>query len=104
MQTRNQHIAKHINHDAMGNILTQERHNRQGEQFDDLSYHYQRDANGNLERNRLYLVNDAIPASLDSTDIDDTGTFVSAINQLAVIYKHNYKKKSSILFGHFIKM
>lgn len=60
---------------AMGNILTQERHNRQGNQFDNLSYQYQKDANGKLERNRLYHVNDAVSASFDSTDIDDMGKF-----------------------------
>src|SRR5690554_2310475 len=63
-------------YDAMGNILTQERHNRAGEIFDDLQYHYQKDASGKLLRNRLYHVNDdPALASIMDDDIEDMGAF-----------------------------
>uniref|UniRef100_UPI0031D03575 hypothetical protein n=1 Tax=Fluviicola sp. TaxID=1917219 RepID=UPI0031D03575 len=62
-------------YDAMGNILTQQRHKRNGNQIEQLRYQYQRDDNDRLLRNRLYHVNDDISEGVDSTDIDDMGTF-----------------------------
>ena len=53
-----------------------------------MSYKYQY-ANGKLQRNRLYHINDAVSASVDNTDIDDQGTFdplSTNINQ-----NNNYK-------------
>jgi hypothetical protein len=44
-------------YDANGNILTQNRHLRNGTQTDELTYNYLLDG-GNLVRNRLYHVND----------------------------------------------
>src|SRR5690554_4169297 len=61
----------------MGNILTQERHIRNGTQIEDMTYRYRYDANNNLLRNRLYYINDNIASNVDSTDIDDQGVFNS---------------------------
>jgi RHS repeat-associated protein len=70
-------------YDAMGNILTQQRHKRDGTKIEEMSYQYQY-ANGKLQRNRLYHINDGVASNMDATDIDDMGAFdptVSAINQ-----------------------
>src|SRR5690554_6238153 len=61
----------------MGNILTQERHIRNGTQIEDMTYRYRYDANNKLLRNRLYHINDNIASNVDSTDIDDQGVFNS---------------------------
>jgi RHS repeat-associated protein len=74
--------------DAMGNILTQKRHKRDGTQIEDMTYRYKYDVNNKLLRNRLYHVNDAIAAHVDDTDIDDMGTFVS--NPLLIETANNY--------------
>ena len=58
-----------------GNILSQQRHKRDGTKIEDLTYRYQRNNDGELIRNRLYYVNDAIASNVDSTDIDDMGLF-----------------------------
>ncbi|MBI1838654.1 MAG: hypothetical protein HYR91_15425, partial [Flavobacteriia bacterium] len=58
-------------YDAMGNILTQKRHKRDGTLIEDLSYGYKKDANGNLLRNRLYNINDWVGDNVDATDVND---------------------------------
>ena len=62
-------------YNADGNILTQQRHKRDGTQIEDLTYRYQHNNDGELIRNRLYHVNDAITSNVDSSDIDDMGLF-----------------------------
>ena len=64
----------------MGNILTQKRHKQNGTQIEDMTYRYQRDANGFLLSNRLYHVNDAIASTIDQTDIDDQGAGFNPLN------------------------
>ncbi len=64
----------------MGNILTQKRHKQNGTQIEDMTYRYQRDANGFLLSNRLYHVNDAIDSTIDQTDIDDQGAGFNPLN------------------------
>lgn len=59
-------------YDAMGNLLSLQRHDADTDLFDDLEYHYELDANtnGNLIRNRLYQYED--PSSdLSVTEVDD---------------------------------
>ncbi len=58
-----------------GNILTQVRHNEAGTRVENLSYKYERDANGRLLRNRLYHVNETVSAGAFTDDIDDQGVF-----------------------------
>src|SRR5690554_3699702 len=85
-------------YDAMGNILTQERHNRAGEKFDDLAYHYQTDNNGKLLRNRLYHVSDDPNlASVMEDDIEDMGTFISAINQINTNNNYSYDAEGRLV-------
>lgn len=62
-------------YNADGNILTQKRHRRDGSMIDNLTYHYQRNDQGNFLSNRLYHVNDAIDSLIDNTDLDDMGEF-----------------------------
>jgi hypothetical protein len=61
--------------DANGNILTQKRHVRDGTQIEDMTYRYRRNSNGDLLRNRLYHINDAIGSGVWAGDIDDMGVF-----------------------------
>jgi RHS repeat-associated protein len=66
-------------YDAMGNILTQERHLRNGQITDSLIYKYH--FNGNkLVSNRLYHVNDSIPDNVSSNDLDNMGNFIPGAN------------------------
>ncbi|MCO5268371.1 MAG: hypothetical protein M9897_05695 [Brumimicrobium sp.] len=60
----------------MGNIEKQIRHNRAGDIFDNLEYHYQKE-NGKLVRNRLYSVSDYAPANVMDDDIKDMIAFNS---------------------------
>jgi RHS repeat-associated protein len=57
-------------YDANGNILTQNRHLRDGTQTDELTYNYLL-IGGNLVRNRLYHVNDAIAGATYVGDLED---------------------------------
>ncbi|HLW08952.1 MAG TPA: RHS repeat-associated core domain-containing protein [Fermentimonas sp.] len=66
--------------DALGNIKTQSRYERDGTQIDSLFYGYEKDGNGRLLRNRLYHINDSIGINVASTDIDDMGVFDSIVN------------------------
>ncbi|MFT5778178.1 MAG: RHS repeat-associated protein [Crocinitomicaceae bacterium] len=68
-------------YDAMGNILTQDRHLRDGTtKIEEMTYQYHETVGGDLVRNRLYHINDAIGATIDATDIDDMGTFDDGAN------------------------
>lgn len=62
-------------YNADGNILSQQRHKRDGTQIEDLTYRYQRNNDGDIIRNRLYHVNDAVASTVDDSDIDDMGLF-----------------------------
>src|SRR5690554_5614250 len=42
-----------------------------------MTYRYQKDGDGNLLRNRLYHINDAVAGNIESTDIDDMGLYTS---------------------------
>ncbi|MFI5136682.1 MAG: YCF48-related protein [Sphingobacteriales bacterium] len=74
--------------DANGNILTQRRHDQNGVAIDSLRYHYAKDGNGNTIQNRLYHVNDAVPAATFPDDIDDQGLYTPNVNQIN--NKNNY--------------
>lgn len=79
-------------------ILTQERHNRAGEIFDDLQYHYQKDASGKLLRNRLYHVNDDPSlASVMDDDIEDMGAFISAVDQISTDNNYVYDAEGRLV-------
>jgi RHS repeat-associated protein len=65
-----------INYDGNGNILSYQRNGDAnnatvGYKMDDLTYNYNRTPDGYLINNKLRHVNDAIPANLYATDLDD---------------------------------
>jgi RHS repeat-associated protein len=66
-------------YDAMGNIRTQERHNRVGQRWENLKYHYQYTDQTNeigLQRNRLYHLNDTEGiVDTEGSDLDDQDEF-----------------------------
>jgi RHS repeat-associated protein len=79
----------------MGNILTQERHKRDGTKIEDMSYQYQY-ANGKLQRNRLYHINDAVASTTDLTDIDDMGTFNSTVSTINTNNNYSYDEEGRL--------
>lgn len=85
-------------YDAMGNILTQKRHKRDGTQIEDLTYRYHLDnSTSKLVRNRLYHVNDGINALVDSTDIDDMGGFNSNPDSIATANNYEYDAEGRLI-------
>jgi len=85
-------------YDAMGNILTQKRHKQDGTQIEDMTYRYQRDANGFLLSNRLYHVNDAIDSTIDATDIDDQGAGFDPLNvNINGAYNYVYDEEGRLI-------
>ncbi|WP_127125374.1 RHS repeat domain-containing protein [Pseudoflavitalea rhizosphaerae] len=60
-----------ITYDANGNILSFLRNSYGATQMDDLAYHYNKDAKGNLLNNKLRHVGDEVLASAFDVDIDD---------------------------------
>jgi RHS repeat-associated protein len=85
-------------YDAMGNILTQKRHKQDGTQIEDMTYRYQRDANGFLLSNRLYHVNDAIASTVDQTDIDDQGAGFDPLNiNINGAYNYVYDEEGRLI-------
>ena len=81
--------------DAMGNIETQNRHLRNGTQIEDMDYHYQKDGNGDLLRNRLYHINDSIVSTVDATD--DMGVFDSLINTINLNNNYSYDAEGRLV-------
>jgi len=74
-----------FSYDANGNILTQNRSDENGQEFEALNYKY-RTLAGNLRQNRLYHVNDNISyTSLKTDDIDDQGHFANGASSSPLI-------------------
>ena len=75
--TANSLYNTNYSYDANGNILTLMRHadNPNAPVMDYLAYHYPKDANGKIIRNRLLHVNDTVSAASYTQDIDDQGIF-----------------------------
>ncbi|HLW30031.1 MAG TPA: RHS repeat-associated core domain-containing protein, partial [Brumimicrobium sp.] len=84
-------------YDAMGNILNQNRHKRDGTEIEDLTYKYQKDGDGKLLRNRLYHINDSIASNIDSTDIDDMGVFDSLVNSININNNYAYDAEGRLV-------
>ncbi|MFN6074320.1 MAG: RHS repeat-associated core domain-containing protein, partial [Fluviicola sp.] len=62
-------------YDAMGNILSQKRHNDAGAKIEDLQYQYNYNNTNQLVQNRLYHVNEDPSAVADPESIEDMGVF-----------------------------
>jgi photosystem II stability/assembly factor-like uncharacterized protein len=93
--TYNNSYFNAFSYDAMGNILTQVRHKRDGTKIEDMSYQYQY-ANGKLQRNRLYHINDAVASTTDLTDIDDMGTFNSTVSSINTNNNYSYDEEGRL--------
>ncbi len=82
--------------DAMGNILTQQRHKSDGTKIEEMSYQYQY-ANSKLQRNRLYHINDAVASSTDLTDIDDMVTFNPTVSTINSNNNYSYDEEGRLI-------
>ncbi len=77
--------ANTFTYDANGNILTQNRSDENGQEFEALNYKY-RTLAGNLKQNRLYHVNDNTSyTSLKTDDIDDQGHFANGASSSSLV-------------------
>ncbi len=87
--------------DAMGNILTQVRHNRAGTKIEDMNYKYQYldpTTKTKLERNRLYHIYEPLSlSSLDATDIDNMGAFDSTVVNINVVNNYSYDEEGRLV-------
>jgi RHS repeat-associated protein len=93
--------ANSFTYDANGNILTQNRRDSAGVEFDAMAYKYQYLNNNpsKLMRNRLYHVNDNTSyTSIKTDDIDDQAGFNS--NPLSINVNNNYNYDA---IGNLIK-
>jgi len=85
-------------YDAMGNILYQDRHTRDGKQIEKLTYNYQKNnIGGELLRNRLYSLNDGVGDNVDNTDIDDMGFFHTDINKINKDNNYSYDAEGRLI-------
>jgi hypothetical protein len=94
--TYNNEYFNAFTYDANGNILTQERHKRDGTRIDSLVYGYHK-ASGKLVRNRLYHVNDSVAPTVDDTDIDDMGFFDSATSTINQNNNYVYDEEGRLI-------
>lgn len=83
-------------YDAMGNILTQKRHKRDGTKIEDLSYVYHT-SGGKLVRNRLYHLDDVVGSGVDATDIDDMGTYDSDLQDINTLNNYVYDEEGRLV-------
>jgi RHS repeat-associated protein len=89
-----------FSYDAMGNILHQDRHLRDGTKIENMTYQYQYEdpsTKQRLMRNRLYHINDDIASSVNSSDIDDMGTFDSDIEDINVNNNYAYDEEGRLV-------
>jgi RHS repeat-associated protein len=77
-------------YDENGNILTQYRKDAAGTNINAFTYQRKHDAEGHLQMNRLYTVNDSVPSGRFSDDIDDEGTFHSGTDSLNTANNYAY--------------
>ncbi len=90
-----------FSYDAMGNILTQVRHNRAGTKIEDMKYKYQYldpTTKTKLQRNRLYHIYEPLSlSSLDATDIDNMGSFDSTAVNINVTNNYSYDEEGRLI-------
>jgi RHS repeat-associated protein len=83
-------------YDAMGNILSQKRHNRAGTMLEDMTYKYHK-LNNKLLRNRLYHINDSVAPNVDATDIDNMKTFRPEAYRINVNNNYSYDEEGRLV-------
>jgi len=91
-ETYNGRYFNQFTYDANGNIITQQRNDEDGNTFDQMTYQYAKDANGNTITNRLYHVNDMSASTHPNAptpdknhfddDIEDMGLFNNNLTQI----------------------
>lgn len=90
-----------FSYDAMGNILTQVRHKRDGTKIEDMKYKYQYSdptTKTKLQRNRLYHIYEpATLTSLDATDIDNMGSYDSTATNINVTNNYVYDEEGRLI-------
>jgi len=86
-----------FSYDANGNILSQLRQDERGRTFDSLTYRYKKDALGRTIQNRLYHVNDTIPASVMNDDVDDEGAFTANENTINQANNYSYDRIGNLV-------
>jgi len=89
-----------FNFDAMGNILHQDRHLRDGTKIENMTYQYQYEDPTNHERlmrNRLYHINDDIASTVNTSDIDDMGTFDSDHEDININNNYSYDEEGRLV-------
>ncbi len=88
-------------YDAMGNILTQVRHNRAGTKIEDMKYKYQYldpTTKTKLQRNRLYHIYEPLSlSSLDATDIDNMGAYDSTAVNINSVNNYVYDEEGRLV-------
>jgi len=86
-----------FNFDANGNIQWQQRADSTGSIFDELTYRYELDPAGRLERNRLYHVNDSAANNLAIDDIKDEGVFTANADTINDINNYRYDEIGELI-------
>jgi len=88
-------------YDAMGNILSQVRHNRAGTKIEDMKYKYQYldpTTKTKLQRNRLYHIYEPLSlSSLDATDIDNMGAYDSTAVNINSVNNYVYDEEGRLV-------
>ncbi|HTF05447.1 MAG TPA: RHS repeat-associated core domain-containing protein [Bacteroidia bacterium] len=84
-------------YDANGNILSQARMDQAGGQIEDLTYNYAKNGAGDVIQNRLYHVNDNIGSGSYAGDIDDQGSFNSALSSINTANNYEYDKEGRLV-------
>lgn len=80
--TYNGRYFNQFTYDANGNILTQQRNDEDGNTFDQMTYQYAKDANGNPIANRLYHVNDMSASTHPNAPTPDKNHFDDDIEDM----------------------
>jgi len=83
-------------YDENGNILTQVRKNQSGVTFDSLTYNYNIQ-NGKKQQNRLYSVQDTIPASVMTDDIDNQAHFNPTLASINTTNNYSYDQIGNLV-------
>jgi RHS repeat-associated protein len=85
-----------FSYDANGNILSQIRKDIMGITFDSLTYSYNTQ-NGYKQQNRLYNVNDIIPASVMTDDIDNQGAYNNTLSLINKVNNYSYDQIGNLV-------
>jgi hypothetical protein len=77
-------------YEANGNILSQQLKGQNGAMIDNLTYGYNRNANGKLLQNRLYHVNNSVVPNSQPNELNDEGAFHPASQTINTANNYGY--------------